>query len=401
MVDISARQRLQLLAGGAALALTGCGGGDAAIPEPIIMAPEASPPPVPTPPPAPVGSLSEGMLRNTFRNNFSIGTSLTANEINANNLSARIAREQFNSITPEYELKADQLTSSEGEYNFDAADRVVDWALENGMSVRGHALVWHEATPAYFLEGSRNDIRERLEEHVTTVVSHFRGRIGVWDVVNEVTSVDIFNGANGVGPDRRSGWFNAVGNADYIDWAFIAARAADPNALLFLSDYETENAFKMAWTMDIVRRLLARGIPIDGVGQQFHLNLSTDPAAVMTAIDTVENEFAGLINHVTELDVSFYQDPGSCWQSGVNCLPDIGPNAPEDMLATQAQIMRDIFTGLALRSSVESVSVWGVRDGDSWLNFVPAERYNHPLLFDRDGEPKSALLAIIDPAYQI
>lgn len=398
MVNITARQRLQLLAGGAAFALTGCGGSDAVVPEPIVT---STPVPVQPPAPTPTTSLSEGMLRNTFRNNFSVGAALTANQINDNDLSVQLAREQFNMITPEYELKADQLTTSEGVYNFDAADRVVDWALENGLSVRGHALVWHEATPSYFLEGSRNEIRARLEAHVQRVVSHYRGRVAVWDVANEVTSVDIFNGDNGVGPDRRSNWYNAVGNADYIDWAFIAARAADPDALLFLSDYETENAFKMNWTMDIVRRLLARGVPIDGVGQQFHLNLNTDPADVLTAIDTVENEFAGLINHVTELDISFYQDPGTCWQSGVNCLPDLGANPPADMLAAQAQIMRDIFTGLALRSSVESVNVWGVRDGDSWLNFVPAARYNHPLLYDRNGEPKPALLAIVDPAYQI
>jgi len=264
------------------------------------------------------------MLRDSFRNNFSVGTAVTANQINANDLSATLAQSQFNVITPEYELKADQIAPTEGVYNFGPADRVVDWALSNNMTVRGHALVWHEATPAYFYEGTNAQIRARLENYITTVMEHFAGRITVWDVVNEATSVDIFNGNDGVGPDRNTEWFQAVGSADYIDWAFNAARAVDPNVQLFLSDYETENPFKMNWTMEIVRRLLDRGIPIDGVGHQFHLQLDTEASGALAAIDTVDAEFAGLINHVTELDVNFYNDPGTCWQNGTNCRPDLG-----------------------------------------------------------------------------
>jgi len=147
------------------------------------------------------------MLRDSFRNNFSVGTAVTANQINANDLSATLAQSQFNVITPEYELKADQIAPTEGVYNFGPADRVV----------------WHEATPAYFYEGTNAQIRARLENYITTVMEHFAGRITVWDVVNEATSVDIFNGNDGVGPDRNTEWFQAVGSADYIDWAFNAA----------------------------------------------------------------------------------------------------------------------------------------------------------------------------------
>ena len=405
MVDITARQRLKLLAGAAGLMVSGCGGSSnsSAVSPPASTTPPApvTPPPAPTPPPDTGFTLTDGLLRDSFRNNFTIGTAITANQINANDLSARLAQTQFNVVTPEYELKPDQIAPTEGVYNFGPADRIVDWALENNMTVRGHALVWHEATPAYFFEGTPAQIRARLETYIATVMEHFAGRITVWDVVNEATSVDIYNGDDGIGPDRRSEWFEAVGSADYIDWAFNAARAADPNAQLFLSDYETENAFKMNWTMEIVRRLQARGVPIDGVGHQFHLQLDTEPAAALAAIDSVANEFAGLINHVTELDVSFYQDPGTCWESGVNCDPDLGATAPADMLATQATLMRSLFDGLATRSTVESVNVWGVRDSDSWLNFSPAERTNYPLLFDRDGEAKPALRAITDRNYDI
>ena len=396
MVDITARQRLKLLAGAAALMAGGCGGSSSTAPVTFGN------PTTEIPPTTPTGfTLSEGQFRETFRNNFTVGTALTAIQIDADDLSAQIAREQFNVVTPEYELKPDQIAPTEGVYNFGPADRVVDWALENNMTVRGHALVWHEATPAYFYQGTPAQIRARLENYITTVMQHFAGRITIWDVVNEVTSVDIFNGSNGVGPDRRTEWFEAVGSADYIDWAFNAARAADPNAQLFLSDYETENPFKMNWTMEIVRRLLARNVPIDGVGHQFHLQLDTEASTALAAIDAVTNEFAGLVNHVTELDVNFYQNSGSCWQSGTGCQPDLGATPPEESLVAQARLLRELYSGLAIRSSVESVSVWGVRDNDSWLNFAPISRTNYPLLFDRAGQPKPALRAIIDLNYEI
>ena len=402
-MDITARQRLKLIAGAAAFLTSACGGSSSSAPMvPVSDAPPTPPVPATPPQPDPTGfALTDGMLRDNFRNNFKIGTALTSNRINSSDLSATLAQSQFNEITPEYELKADQLSPSEGVFNFAPADRVVDWALANNMTVRGHALVWHEATPAYFLEGTRDQIRARLEAYVTAVMEHFAGRITSWDVVNEVTSVDIYDGDAGIGPDRDSAWFQAVGNADYIDWAFNAARAADPNAKLFLSDYETENPFKMNWTMEIVRRLLDRGVPIDGVGHQFHLQLNTSADAALTAIDTVANEFAGLINHVTELDVNFYQDPGTCWETETNCLPDLGAVAPDDLLVTQAVLLRELFNGLVSRSTVESVNFWGVRDSDSWLNLAPTERTNYPLLFDRDGEYKPALRAIVDQNYNI
>lgn len=340
-------------------------------------------------------------MRDTFANNFKMGAALNSFQIDRGEMSVDIARSQFNSITPEFQLKMDVLAPTEGVFDFTGADQLVDWAIANGMDVRGHALVWHEATPAYFLEGTREEIRARLEAYITAVVSHFKGRITVWDVVNETTSVDIFSGDNGIGPDRRTAWFDAVGNADYIDWAFLAARAADPDALLFYNDYETENPIKQAWVLEIVQRLKSRNIPIDGVGHQMHLVPDSVIAEALGAIDAVDNQFMGLINHVTELDLSSYQNPGSCWVSQTNCQPDIGPVPPAELLTDHAQKMRELFNGLKARSSVTSVTTWGVIDKDNWLNFTPVERYNYPLLFGNDGEPKPAAFAITDDNYVI
>lgn len=404
MIKVTARERLKLLAGAGAWAVTGCGGGGggsstSSSTPPVVNTPE--PPPPPPPPPPTSNAPATGLLRDHFRSSFEVGAAITANRIDQGSLSSTIAIDQFSSITPEYELKLDQIAPTEGVLNFDPADRIVDWALANNMSVRGHALVWHAATPDYIFQGSPDAIRQRLEDLIGTIVTHFKDRIFVWDVVNEVVSEDIYRGADGVGPDRRSNWYEATGGADYLDWAFRAARAADPSAELFLSEYGMFDTLKRQWMMEILERLVAGGTPITGVGHQFHLNLGTQAADALASIDAVDDAFLGLTNHITEMDVSFYQDPGSCWQSGTNCDPDAGPTPPADQLATQAQLMRDIMTGLTQRSSVTNVSFWGVTDGDSWLNTTPAVRSNHPLLFDRNGDPKPAFYAITDPDYVI
>ena len=396
--ELSAKSRNLLVTGSAAILFSACSGGGVSevIPAPPPIADDDG-----TTTPDPIGTEVAPTLAETFSSDFRVGVAMHSFQLDRGDISVDIAAEQFNSLTPEFQMKADEIAPVEGVYNFEAADQLVDWAIENGMQVRGHALVWHEATPDYFYEGTPEEIRARLEEYVTTVVTHFRGRIQVWDVVNEVTSVDLFNGEDGIGPDRPSEWYEAVGSADYVDWAFRAARAADPSALLFINDFETENPQKRAWLIEIVERLQSRGVPIDGIGHQMHMQPDTTAEEALAAIDDVDNQFLGVINHITELDMSAYNNPGECWERQVNCPPDLGPTPPADFINTQAQVMRDLFTGLAERPSVESVTTWGVIDSDSWLNFTPVERYNYPLLFDRDGNPKPAYEAITDEDYVI
>lgn len=405
MVEFTARDRLKLLAGAGTALLSACGGGGSTPPTPADMT-DSPPPPAPmpeTPPPPPVTtSQAPTILSDTFRDNFTMGVALSSPQSDDfNSQSRRIALEHFNGVTPEFELQPSFVAPEEGVFDFDRADRLVDFALQNNMTVRGHSLLWHEQTPDYFLVGSREDIRQRLETYIGTVMEHFSGRIHIWDVVNEAVSTDLFRGDDGVGPDRNTIWYEAVGNADYIDWAFQAARAADPNALLFLNDFETEEPRKAGWFRDIVRRLIERGVPIDGVGHQVHLRLESTAESVLASIDAIQNEFPHLVTHVTEMDISMYTDPGSCYETGTNCLPDLGPNPPLELLRQQAQIYRDVFAGLTQRSFVEYVSLWGVTDGDSAANNNPAVRFNHPLLFDRDGEPKPAFFAITDPNFVI
>lgn len=340
------------------------------------------------------------MLREVYAAHFPVGAAIQRSQIASATPDRAILAAQFSSITAEYEMKPDIIAPTQGSYDWSRSDALMDWAEANGIAVRGHALLWHQTTPAWFLSGSPADIRAKLQQYVTDVVSRYAGRIHAWDVVNEVAS----DSGGGTAPYRDSNWYQAVGNGDYIDWAFEAARAADPACKLFINDYNTELPAKRARYLEIIADLLARGVPLDGVGHQFHLQINADPADSLAAIDAVDALGAGLENHATEIDVSVYSDPGECFAGGVNCAASYGSqaaNVPASVYAAQAQIYRGLFDGFVQRPSVTSVTVWGLHDGQSWLNSFPVSRNNYPLLFDPDRQPKPAFHAVTDPAYVI
>ncbi|ACT60644.1 Endo-1,4-beta-xylanase [Hirschia baltica ATCC 49814] len=390
MTEIDARQRLKFLVGGVSLlALGSCSGGGGG----------SSPTPTPTSTSTPIDyEPTSGLLRNTYRNNFKIGSAALTPQIDANDPIVDLLKSQFNSMMAEYEMKADVISPSEGVYDFSAGDKLVAFAEANGFELHGHTLLWHSSTPDYFFLGSKDEIKTKLQNYVTEVVTHFKGKVHSWHVVNEVVSD---SASETTAPYRNSDWYQAVGSAEYIDWAFEAAHAADPDALLFINEYNTEFEDKRGRLIEIVEDLLDRNIPIHGVGHQCHLDYRDAASSVLSAIDAVDDLFAGLVNHITEMDMSVYGDPGSCWQNETGCDADFGANVPAERLKLQAQIFRDLFNGLILRPSVENVSFWGVSDAHSWLNERPTERTNYPLLFDRNYKAKPAFRAITDSNYVI
>jgi len=340
---------------------------------------------------------ADGAFRGKFQNKFRVGAAITPSQTEDCQADADILKSQFNAITAENVMKPEALAPTENSYTFQEADRLLAFAEANNMGLRGHTLLWHRATPDYFFEGTRDEIKTRLEKYVTDVVTHFKGKVYAWDVVNEVVSDD--DGATA--PYRNSNWYQAAGGPDYIDWAFNAARAADPDALLFINDYNTELSGKRARLLQVVKDLQDRGVPIDGVGHQMHLQAATPAGDVLDAIDDVDNHFMGLVNHITELDISIYSDPGSCFSSQTNCAPDYGTNVPQSVIDDQAEKYRTLYNGFAARSSVTSVTTWGVSDAQSWLNGYPVNRRNAPLLYDRDRDAKKALQAIIEDGFVI
>lgn len=375
------RRRL-LLSGLALPVLNACGGGGGG-----GGAPSPAPSPAPAPAPTDVPALKAH-----FAAHFKIG--MAADPAGYKNAVAQpVILKHANSITAENCFKPASLAPSPGAYSWATADELVAFAAAHGLVVRGHTLCWHQQTPDWFFAGTAADVRARLETYVHDVVTHFKGKVACWDVVNECTSDD-------AGPAyRNSRWLQALGPG-YIEIALRAARAADPDAKLFINDYGTEDPAKLARLMSIVADLQAQGVPLDGVGHQLHVNTAWPPAAnVDAALRSVAGK--GLVNHVTELDVSLYNDPGSCFVNKTGCAADVTGDATLLAAALKAQALqyRALFNVFKQHASLQSVTTWGIADNSSWLSTFPIARGNRPLLFDTAGAPKPAARAITDDGY--
>ncbi|WP_188190104.1 endo-1,4-beta-xylanase [Nonomuraea sp. SYSU D8015] len=287
----------------------------------------------------------------------------------------------FNGITPGNELKWDATEPREGEFAFADGDHLVDFGVEHDMTIRGHTLVWHSQTPAWVFEGAdKETLLRRVENHVRTLVTRYKGKISAWDVVNEVIDENQPDGL------RRSKWYEIAG-LDYIRTAFRVAREADPDAKLFINDYNTEFPRKREALYALVKRLKDEGVPIDGVGHQLHLNIEQPPASYVE--DTIER-FAtlGVDQQVTELDVSIYTDFVSSY-----------PSIPPELLAEQGHRYKELFDVFRRQAGkLSSVTVWGGSDDVSWLNTWPIPRLNAPLLFDHDLQAKPAYWGVVDPS---
>jgi len=340
----------------------------------------------PTAPPAqgeqagrsgPLPSLAEA-----YRGQFLVGASVSPGQVIVGD-TYRFIRRQFDVITPENDLKPLLLARTEGSYDFRMADQVVDWARKNGVKVRGHCLVWHQqAAPWMFTKDgkpvSRELLIERMRKYIHDVVGHYQGKIWAWDVVNEAFApgdpkVDTERGW------RRSEWYQIIG-PEYVELAFRFAHEADPDALLFYNDYDTENPAKRDLIVALVRDLQKKGVPIHGIGHQAHLYLSRPaPAQLEDTIKAVAR--LGLRNHVTELDVSLRERDGA---------PLDGDE--DELLSRQASRYADFFRMFRRnRERIEAVVLWGITDEMSWH---PLEE---PLLFS-EMEPKPAFWAVVDEA---
>ncbi len=274
--------------------------------------------------------------------------------------------QEFDSLTPEYELKLDQLLPREGAYDFAVADRLVDYAEKTGKEMRGHTLVWHEALPPWILARSwtREELLALLEQHVTTVVGRYRGRLAEWDVVNEALADD--------GTWRHSIWYDVIG-PDYIEAAFRFARAADPGARLYYNDYGAEwmNA-KSDEILALAKRLRALGL-VDGVGFQSHFSAGWHPSEAELAANLARFSAAGLEVAVTELDVKM----------------DSPSATLDEKLRSEADIYGAVARACQAEPACKRVTTWGITDRYSWMPATSA-----PLLFDADYARKPAYAAV-------
>jgi endo-1,4-beta-xylanase len=408
----------RILTGTAALMITllaGCGGDEPFNPPPGGGTPPALPSPASAPALKTVIAGRFGVV------NYPIGAAIEP--ASTTNADSTLLIKHFSSITAENVMKPDTLwpslpgTSQPGTPNFTQADILVNFAQVNNMQLRGHTLLWHRTIPAWMLDGPltqpanyRATIQQNLRNYIFAVVQHFPN-VYAWDVVNEVAS-DTQNAANPYRTDSL--WYQAysiggLNGSDYVRDAFTFANQArtsigknSGNMKLMLNDYNTELPGKRANVIQIVQALVNAGVPIDGVGHQFHLQVNANVADVTAALAAVEGVSSTLVNHVTELDVSIYADPGNCFSAPAipPCMADYGASPPQSVLSQQALLYRALFNAFN-RPSVTSVSLWGVADNHTWLNTFPVTRTNRPLLFDTAGLPKWAFWTVADPSINV
>jgi len=322
---------------------------------------------------------------------FPVGAAITPLEITG--VHADLLKKHFNSITSGNDFKWDATEPSEGTFRFTNADAQLSFAQANNIIVRGHTLLWHNQIPAWVFtdpvtgatmqpsEANKTLLTQRLQNHIRGVAGHFAGKLYAWDVVNEVIDENQ--------PDclRRSTWYNIIG-PQYLDIAFQTAREVDPNAKLFINEFNSTFGNKRACYFNVVRDLKARGVPVDGVGHQMHNNFEFPP--VQGFIDTV-NMFAtlGVLQHVTEFDVNIYSG------SANTSIPNYD-EIPLDRHVRVGYHYRDYFEAFKkLKDKIQSVTIWGLADDNTWLN--SSGRINAPLLFDDQLKKKFAYWGVIDP----
>lgn len=355
--------------------------------------------------------------------NYPVGAAIEPASLTNATESALLIK-HFSSITAENVMKPDSIWPSvpgtsqpAASPNFTQADLLVNFGQINNIQLRGHTLLWHRTVPSWMLAGDRGNpatyrstIQQNLRNYIFAVIPHFPN-VYAWDVVNEVAS-DTQNAANPYRTD--SPWYEAysvggLNGSDYVRDAFTFANQArtsigktTANMRLMLNDYNTELPGKRANVIQIVRDLVNGGYAIDGVGHQFHLQLNANVADVTAAFVAVEGVSSTLVNHVTELDVSIYADPGNCFSAPAipPCMADYGASPPQSVLSQQALLYRALFNAFN-RASVTSVSLWGIADNHTWLNTFPVTRTNRPLLFDTAGLPKWAFWAVVDTSIAV
>jgi endo-1,4-beta-xylanase len=343
-------------------------------------------------------------LKDAYRDRFLVGVAVSAGNLaDPDSPEARLISAHFNALTPENVMKWALLQPRPGEYAFEAADRLVEFAQAHGQQVVGHTLVWHEQTPAWVFTDeqgaplSREALLARMRDHIHAVLHRYRGRVHAWDVVNEAL--------NDNGTLRDTPWRRIIGD-DYIEKAFAFAREADPAARLYYNDYRLEHPPKRDGAVAIVKRLQAAGLRIDGVGIQGHVSLDW-PA--LSDLDASIKAFAalGVKVMITELDVDVLPATRGWGNADIRrreaADPAFNPYAdglPEEVQQRLAARYVELFkVYLENHDAVSRVTFWGLADKGSWLNNWPIRgRTNHPLLFDRELRPKPALRALLELA---
>ena len=365
-------------------------------------------------------AANEKPLKEVYSGDFKIGAAVSDGYIlnmKAENSQKAIAllHRDFNCVTSENLMKPASLRPAPGEFNFERSDEFVKLAIKLNLDVVGHVLVWHSQTPDWFFENedgstvSRDELINRMREHIYKVVKRYKGHVKYWDVVNEAVDVRWVDDPDGSGKKipqgffRESKWQQIIGD-DFIELAFKFAHEADPKAILIYNDYSMTDPAKVDFVVkNIVRPLKKKGIRIDAVGMQGHWHV--DSPSLGQIEESIEKLAAAKVQvHITELDLSVlpsaYGYTGADIAKRFELKDELNPykeGAPADVLKKQAERYRAIFDLFkSHRRDIERITFWGISDGDSWKNNFPVwGRTDYPLLFDRNYEPKPVYEALV------
>jgi len=322
-------------------------------------------------------------LKDYYRNYFPIGVAVAPGNLTGDE--TELILQQFNSLTPENAMKMGPIHPEENRYYWNDADSIVNFAQRHGLKVRGHNLCWHNQTPRWLFKDStgRNITKEvllqRLKDHITTVINRYKGKIYAWDVVNEAVADDSAHWL------RNSLWYQICGE-DFIAKAFEYAHAADPNAVLFYNDYNSEQPQKREKIYRLLKTLVDAKVPVNAVGIQGHWSINEPTEKELK--ETIERfSSLALKVQITELDISVYPSR--------NEKPtDVLTPEKEQKQLDQYKMVFDVFR--KYKKSITGVTFWNVSDRHSWLDTYPvAGRKNYPLLFDKSLKPKKAYWEVV------
>ena len=334
-------------------------------------------------------------IKDAFEGKFYIGTALNEAEIRGiDTTGVDLIKTHFNSIVAENCMKNEEIHPAEDVWNFELADKFVEFGEANDMFIIGHCLVWHSQLAKWFAYDENGDyvtpevLKQRMKDHITTIMTRYKGRIHGYDVVNEAIVED--------GSYRKSPFYEILGE-EFIPWAFECAHAADPDAELYLNDYGMNVPGRRDAYVKLINQLKERGLRIDAIGMQGHMGMDYP---TVEEFETSLLAFAGTgVNvMITEWDMSALPtvNMGANVADVEEYKASLNPYAdglPEDVAKVWNERMKS-FMDLFLKHSdkITRVTAWGVSDEDSWKNGWPIPgRTDYCLLIDRDHEVKPFL----------
>ena len=328
-------------------------------------------------------------LKDYYASYFTIGVAVSPRALTTDE--AALIKTEFGSVTAENAMKMGPIHPNENEYFWTNADSIVAFAQRNKMKIRGHTLCWHNQTPKWMFTDAKGDtvskdiLLQRLKDHITTVVTRYKGKIYAWDVVNEAISDrsdEVY---------RKSPWYKICGE-EFIAKAFQYAHEADPNALLFYNDYNEINAVKREKIFKLVTDLKKAGVPIHGVGLQGHWAVN-EPSREQLEQTLARFSESGLALQITELDISVYPKEHNARAGSAEDTNVEFTSEKETKQIEAYKMCFDLFR--KYKKHITGITFWNISDRHSWLdNFPVRGRKDYPLLFDKDLKRKKAYDAV-------